>query len=220
MNKIPTGIPGLDDALGGGIPENRTVLLSGTCGTGKTTFGMQYLMASGPSIYVSFEEDLDNVREYSKSFGWDLKQLEDSGKLRLLQYDPFRLEDILEVIQNNMREMKARRIVFDSISALGIYMKDVSELRRMILQTLSMMRKNRCTTIMVSEVLPNTKGLSRFGVEEFISDGVILLDNVVSQSEFKRALSVWKMRGTNHSRKIHEYSITDKGITVHKAKSK
>lgn len=220
MNKIPSGVPGLDEVLGGGIPENRTILLSGTCGTGKTTLSMQFLMQSGPGIYISFEEDLDNIREYSRTFGWDLAGMEASGKLRLLQYDPFRLEDILEVIQNNIREIKARRIVFDSISSLGIYMKDMSELRRMILQTSSLMRKNKCTTMLVSEVLPNSRGLSRFGVEEFVSDGAILLDNVVSKTDMKRAISVWKMRGANHSRGIHPYSITENGIVIHKAKSR
>ena len=217
INKVPTGIPGLDEILGGGIPENRTVLISGTCGTGKTTLGMQFLTNAGPGIYVSFEEDLDNIREYSKTFGWDLNDMEAKGKLRLLKYDPFRLEDILEVIQNNIREIGARRIVFDSISALGIYMKDVSELRRMIIQAASLMRRNKCTTLMISEVMPNSRALSRFGVEEFVADGVILMDNVVEKSEIKRAISVWKLRGSDHSRGIHGYSITDKGISVKKS---
>src|SRR3989338_2928851 len=219
MNKIPSGIPGLYEVLGGGFPENKTILISGTCGTGKTTLGVQFLMASSPGIYVSFEEDLDNIREYSRAFGWNLKEMEAAGKLRLLQYDPFRLEDILEVIQNNIRETGAHRIVFDSISALGIYMKDVSELRKIVIQTSNIMRKNKCTTLMISEVPANSRSLSRFGVEEFISDGVVLLDNVVSQTELKRAISVWKMRGSNHSRGIHSYSITDKGMIV-KAKPK
>src|SRR3989338_3385592 len=144
MEKTSSGIPGLDEVLGGGIPVGSTVLLSGTCGTGKSTLGLQFLMQE-PGIYVSFEEELDSIREYMANFGWDFKKLENSGMLRLLQYDPFRLEDILEVIQNNIREMKAKRVVFDSISALGVYMKDIAELRRMILQTGRIMRKNKCT---------------------------------------------------------------------------
>lgn len=213
MNKISSGIPGLDEVLGGGVLEGSTILVSGTCGTGKSTLGMQFLLQE-LGIYVSFEEELDSIRAYAGQFGWDLKQLESNDKLRLLQYDPFRLEDILEVIQNNIREMKAKRVVFDSISALGVYMKDIAELRRMILQTGRIMRKNRCTTILISEILPNTKALSRFGIEEFVSDGVILLDNVVTGDEFKRQLTVWKMRGMNHSKKMHPYSISDKGVSI------
>ncbi len=217
MEKISSGIPGLDEALGGGIPVGSTILLSGTCGTGKSTLGLQFLLQE-PGIYVSFEEELDSIREYMAHLGWDFKRLENSGSLRLLQYDPFRLEDILEVIQNNIREMKAKRVVFDSISALGVYMKDVAELRRMILQTGRIMRKNRCTTMLISEILPNTRALSRFGIEEFVSDGVVLLDNVAVGDEFKRLLTVWKMRGMNHSKKLHPYSITGKGITVGRKK--
>lgn len=215
MNKISSGIPGLDEILGGGIPEQSLVLLSGTCGTGKTIFGMQFLVSSKePGVYVSFEQGLDEIRENAKVFGWDIKKLEISGNIRLLKYDPFRLEDVLEVIQNNIREIGARRVVFDSISALGIYMKDIAELRRMILETIRVMKRNNCTTIIISEVLPGSKALSRFGVEEFISDGVILLDNVIAENELRRAITVWKMRGLNHSRKTHAYSISEKGAAV------
>lgn len=215
MNRVSSGIPGLDEILGGGIPENYLILLSGTCGTGKTIFGLQFLMSSKePGVYVSFEQELEEIRENARSFGWDIKEQEASNKIRLLKYDPFRLEDVLEVIQNNIREIGARRIVFDSISALGIYMKDIAELRRMILETKRVMKKNRCTAIIISEIPANSKALSRFSVEEFVSDGVIVFENLNVHNEISRTISVWKMRASDHSKKIHPYNIGNKGISI------
>lgn len=215
MKKVSSGISGLDELLDGGIPEKYVILLSGTCGTGKTIFGLQFLTSSSePGIYVSFEEELDELRESSKIFNWDIEGLEAANKIRLLKYDPFRLEDILEIIENNIREIGAKRVVFDSVSALGIYMKDISELRRMILQINNIMKKNKCTTVVISEIIPGSMALSRFGVEEFVSDGVIVLNNTVHNGEFKRSVGIWKLRGVDHSRKIHPYSITKKGISI------
>jgi KaiC/GvpD/RAD55 family RecA-like ATPase len=161
MKKLSTGIGGLDKILGGGIPEEYVMLVSGTCGAGKSILGMQFLVSGDePGVYVSFEEELDDIRENAALFGWDLEKLEKRNRIRLLKYDPFRLEDILEVIENNIREIGAKRVVFDSAAALGIHLKEPSELRRMILQIKSIMKKNRCTTIIISETLPGSSVLS------------------------------------------------------------
>ena len=105
------------------------------------------------------------------------------------------------------------RVVIDSISALGVYVKDPGDLRRMILQISTMLRRNDCTSILISEVVDQNR-LSRFAVEEFVSDGVIVLRNIFADGEYRRGINVWKLRGTDHSRKIHSYKITDKGITI------
>lgn len=215
MDRTPSGIPGLDVLVEGGIPKRDLILLSGECGTGKTIFGLQFLYSLAKKengVYVSFEEEIDQLMDSTRSFGWEIEELERENRLRFLRYDPFKLEDIFEVIENNIREIKASRVVIDSISSLGIYVKP-EELRRMILQIRSMLRKNSCTSILISEVLGS--GLSRFGVEEFVSDGVILLHNILIKNEYKRGLSIWKMDATNHSRKIHPYEITKKGFVVY-----
>lgn len=215
MKRISSGIKGLDDLIGGGIPEKDLVLLSGVSGAGKTVFGLQFLMSAAktePGIFVSFEQDISQLRIISEHFGWPVEKLEKENKFRLLRYDPFRLEDILEVIENNIREINAKRIVIDSISSLGIYINDAGELRRMILLISNLMRKNSCTSLLISEVTGD--GLSRFGVEEYLTDGVIHLSNKFVDGEYRRALTVWKMRLTNHSRKVHSYEITDSGISV------
>lgn len=216
MNRVQTGIYGLDELIGGGIPEKDLILLSGMSGSGKTIFGLQFLHSQAmrtPGIYVSFEEELEHIRNTARTFGWDIEKMEKLNRLRILKYDPFRLEDILEIIESNIRELKARRVVIDSISALGIYMKDPTELRRMILQISSVLRKNDCTSILISEILSPGR-LSRFGVEEFVTDGVIVLNNLLAGGEYRRGINIWKMHITDHSRKIHPYKITPRGFTV------
>ena len=132
-----------------------------------------------------------------------------------LKYDPFKLEDIFELIESNIREIGATKVVIDSISALGIYVKDPPELRRMILEISKRLRKNCCTSLLISEILTGKESLSRFGVEEFVSDGVILLRNSLIGGEYRRGITVWKLRGTEHSRKVHPYKITKNGIVVY-----
>lgn len=214
MNRISSGIQGLDKILGGGIPENCMVLLSGPCGTGKTIFGLQFLCsAEEPGIFVTFEEEAERLSALAYSFGWDIRRLEVKKRLRMLKYDPYKFEDVMDILENNIKEMAARRIVVDPISALGIYMHDVSEFRRVILQMGKILRENRCTSLLISEITqPGT--FSRFGVEEFVCDGVIVMDKTFVKDEYKKKISVIKLKSSSHSEAAHTYSITKKGITI------
>jgi len=220
MERVKTGIAGLDEIMKGGIPRSQQALITGTSGTGKTTFCCQYMYNgvkkyNDNGVYLSFEEPADSIIENAKSFGWDLKSLEKSGKFSFIRYDPYHIEDVFDILESTIRQVKATRVVVDSISALGLHIKDEAELRRMIFNLSIILRKLGCTSMLVSEILPGSKGLSRYGVEEFVADSVIVLYYERLQSTYSRAIQIWKIRGSAHSEKLHPYKIDPTGIIVY-----
>ncbi len=218
-NRVSTGVPGLDELLSGGIPKGSLTLLTGTCGTGKTLLALQFIYNGAQegesSIYVTFEETPESLKANAKIFGWDFEDLERKGKVFFVKYDPYHVEDIIEMLENAIRKTKARRVVIDSISALGMYVRDVPEIRKIIFGLSTVLHRLGCTTLMLSEILAEQKNLSRFGVEEFVADGVIVLYYTRADSQYSRSLAVWKLRGSDHSQKLHPYRITHKGLVVY-----
>jgi circadian clock protein KaiC len=221
MERVRTGVAGLDEILGGGVPKNQLLLVTGTSGTGKTIMCCQFLFNgvkkyNEPGVYLSFEEPAESIRENMKEFGWDFGELEKAGKFAFIKYDPFRIDEIFSMLDSTIREIGAKRVVVDSISALGLHVRDRSELRRMIYNLSVILRKLNCTSLLVSEIVHGTEPrLSRYGVEEFVADSVVVLYYERVESVFNRALQVWKLRGSKHSEMLHPYLIDGKkGIVV------
>lgn len=219
MERVKTGIEGLDEIMNGGIPKGQLVLISGTCGTGKTTMCSQYVYNGltkfkENAIYLSFEEMPQNIKNNVKQFGIDFEPFEKAGRFAFLKYDPYHVEEVFDILENSIRDMGAHRVVIDSVSALGIHVRDKAELRRMIFNLSVVLRKLGCTAFLVSEIVPGSEGISRYGVEEFVTDSVIVLYYERSDFTFNRAIQVWKMSGSDHSKKLHPYKITEKGVSV------
>lgn len=218
--RVKTGIPGLDELISGGLKPASLTLLTGTTGTGKTIACSQFIYEGAktfnePGVYVSFEEPPENIKNDSLNFGWDFASLEKQKKVLFVRYDPFHVEDILELIESNIKKIDAKRVVIDSVSSLGLYLRDAAEVRRNIFNMTLLLRKLGVTSVLASEILPAQKSLSRFGVEEFVTDGVIVLYYLKTDSQYSRSLTIWKMRGSEHSLKLHPYQITKKGIIVY-----
>ncbi len=220
VEKIETGISGLDIILEGGIPKQHTVLVAGTSGSGKSIFSMQFLLDGAekgePGLYITFEEDEGSVLKVLDDFSWNLKKHIKADRIRIIRYDPYRFQDIMDIISSNIKQMGAKRVVVDSISAIGLYIQDVREIRKTLVDIQSISRSIGCTTLIVTEApSDNPKKLSRFEVEEFVVDGIIVLYYAPIGNEYTRSIFVWKMRGTNHSRKLHPFKITKDGILVY-----
>ena len=221
MERVKTGVVGLDELLGGGIPKNQLLLITGTSGTGKTIMCSQFLFNGAKKygeagVYLSFEEPSETIKENMKEFGWDIAELEKMGKFAIIKYDPFRIDDVISILDSTIREIGATRVVIDSISALGLHVRDKSELRRMIYNFSVLLRKLDCTSMIVSEIVHGTEPrLSRYGVEEFVADSVVVLYYERIESVFNRAIQVWKLRGSQHSERLHPYIIDGKkGVVV------
>jgi len=220
MQRVKTGIPGLDEIINGGIPEGQTVLVSGSAGAGKTILASNYIYNgakkfSDPCIYLSFEEAPESIRRNALAFGWDFAPLEKDEKISFVKYDPYHVvDDVVNNLGGEIREIGAKRVVVDSISALSCYIKEEAELRRLVFNLSQVLEKLECTALLLSEIIPGSRKLSRYGVAEFVSDGVIVLYHNRRDSSFTREMQVWKMRGTRHSEKYHPFSITNSGISV------
>lgn len=220
MERIKTGITGFDVLVSGGIPVGATILLAGSAGSGKSLFSLQYLLAGAkmnePGIYLTFEQDEENVLECIGPLAQEIKKQIKADKIRILKYDPYRFQDIVDILASNIKQLGAKRLVIDSLSAIGIYIQDIREIRKTIVDIQNITKEAGCTTLLVAEVpSDNPKKLSRFDVEEFVSDGIIVLYYTQMNNEYTRSIFIWKMRGTNHSRRLHPFKIGDDGLAVY-----
>jgi len=221
MMRVKTGIPGLDSLIGGGLLPNSISLLTGATGTGKTTFCSQFLwqglQKGETTIYITLEEDPEDIKEDAAEFGWNFSAYEKKGLFRILYHDPAQISNIGLALMEEIKTMKASRLVLDSISLLGLTIKDLSQLRKRIFSIASTIKKSGCTALLVSEIPEQSHAISRFGVEEFVVDSVIILQYLDLGGNYNRGLMIRKMRRTNHGKDIYPYTISNKGITVKKS---
>lgn len=224
MKRIPTGIEGLDQLIQGGIPQGSSVLVSGSSGTGKTIFALQYLYNgalkhSEPGLYVTLETNLKNITWNMENFAWNIKGLQEKDlfkiyKLNLSGKKPEHVEDQvydeLNVISDMVEKIGATRLAVDSTTSLGIWIKEPGALRSTLFEFADYLKKLNCTTLLTSETKLDKTQFSAFGVEDFISDGIIAL----YFSPPHRSIFIRKMRGTNHSMTPHALEITENGLLV------
>jgi len=243
MERAVTGIKGLDKLTGGGIPRNHSVLLTGSCGTGKTILSLQYLyqgaQSKEPALYVTFEESRDKILRQAKEFDWDLEKLERDGLFEIYVVETYDMEDVLETIKEKVRKLKAKRLVIDSLTVMlehgVIYHSRISKemsaadkekrifkfpesvhniTRKDIYFLIKEINKLATTCMLISEVAEKSDYLSRDTISEFACDGVILLKTSELGGEVERLLSVRKMRGTEVKITLSPMRFTKEGITV------
>ncbi|UJG40653.1 MAG: AAA family ATPase [Candidatus Heimdallarchaeum aukensis] len=232
MELVETGIPGLDKILGGGLPKGRTILLAGPAGGGKSTFGHQFLYhgivsAGETGIFVSFDEHPEHVRQQCLNFGWNLRELEEQDLLVIIDgfspragvssnekyQTPVDVDELINQLITTIDAIGAERVVIDSITALALSMASEQQIRREILKLSAVMSSLDCTTILTSEMAGTE--VSRFGVEEFMSQGVIVLNYKFVNTLGVRSLNIRKMRGQKHEMMERPFTITKNGIIVH-----
>lgn len=217
MMRVTTGINQLDSLIEGGLLEKTVTLITGGTGCGKTIFCLQYiwegLQKGEPCVFLSMEEYPEEIKQDALQFGWDLDKYEKKGMFRVMFHDPFET-DVASVLVNQIEYIKAKRLVVDSLSILGLYMKDLATVRKQLGKLMNAVKGVGCTTIMTSEILEKSSGLSRFGVEEFVADSVIVLNYLDIGEGANRSLKIRKMRRTSHGKDLYPFKIGPKGIEL------
>ncbi|MBC7113922.1 MAG: AAA family ATPase [Candidatus Methanomethyliales bacterium] len=235
IEKVPSGIKGLDELLGGGFPKGRVTLVCGGPGSGKTILCANFLVSGAlqynePGVFVTLDESRDHLIKEMAVFGWDLKRLEDEKKLLIVDASPIRilpsqlllgpvpmsrkevaLTALIDLIRRNVRSVGAKRIVVDPISMLLLQYPEPAERRYAIASMFEELSKFDAAVLVSSEL--RVESLEReYQIEEYISHGVILLQSY--QNGKVKAIKVEKMRGSHCDPFPRPYSITNEGFVV------
>jgi KaiC domain protein len=227
MERVKTGIDGLDEMLEGGLPRSQAVAIMGSFGTGKTTFGLQFiqqgLKQGEKGIFISLEEDQESILAASRSYGWELAPFIDQKKLAIVKLEPTDAKTTITRIRSELPEFikgfGASRIVLDSVSLLNLLFEADHEKRSNLFNLIQMIKKTGATCVMTAEVNDSNPNASRDGLVEYAVDGVIALryEENKERGEIQLTIRVMKMRRISHSRRVKPYAITNRGIEVHAA---
>lgn len=228
MERIATGIEGLDEMLKGGIPNNQTVVVIGPFGTGKTIFGLQFLcegLKNGENcVYISLDEGENELIETAKNSGWEIKPYIDENKLALIKLDASDIKASITQIQSDLprliKSFQPQRVVIDPITLLEMLFTDESERRVHLFNLCQMIESSGSAVMLITETDKDNPYSSKFGLAEYLADGVIVMrylraDKLENLREAQLAIEIVKMRRIEHSREIRPYDITDRGIVVH-----
>jgi circadian clock protein KaiC len=227
LPKCPTSIQGLDDITGGGLPRGRATLVCGGAGCGKTLFAMEFLARGAieyneRGVFVSFEETEKELTANVGSMGFDLNDLVERKKLKLEHIcvergeielgEEFDLEGLFIRIHQAIDGIGAKRVVLDTIESLFSGMSNPQKLRGELHRLFGWLKRKGVTTILTAEQGDNT--LTRQGLEEYVSDCVILLDHRVTEQSSIRRLRIVKYRGSTHGTNEYPFLIDEDGFSV------
>jgi KaiC/GvpD/RAD55 family RecA-like ATPase len=219
VKRLETGIPGLDPLMQGGFLPNSVNLVTGETGTGKTIFCSQFLwhgLQQGETcLYITLEEDPEDIKEDAIQFGWDFSKYADKGMFKIVYHDPAQLNNLGTTLIDEIKKLKATRLAIDSTSVIGLNLDNAAQVRKMLINVINTIKASGCVAVITSEIREGEKALSRFGVEEFVVDSVIVLNYLeYAAGGLDRSLIIRKMRRTKHGKDIYPIEITGNGLLV------
>ena len=231
VEKLLTGISGFDRISHGGLPKARTTLLAGTAGSAKTVFALQFL-AEGiiqgreGGVFVTFEESPSDLRANVRSFGWDIERWEAEGLWAFVDASPqpedesivvgaYDLGALLARIEYAMQQVHATRVSLDSLGAIFTRFANNSLIRSELFRLATRLKDLRVTSLMTCERTEEYGDISRYGVEEFVTDNVIVLRNALDDEKRRRTIEILKFRGTSHQKGEFPFTVVPHtGIVV------
>ena len=224
MDRVQTGLIGLDEMLCGGFLPQTANLVEGAPGTGKTTIGMQFIYNgitkfNEPGLIITFEEFPQQYYHDAAAFGWDFEQLEKDGKLKVIMTSPevsrLDVESVGGMIETTIAQMGARRVLVDSITHFERLTQDPVELRSLEYSFINALKREGLTSLLTRES-PTLLGEAPHEDSDvaFVVDSYLLLRYVEIESTIHKALLVLKMRGSDHAKDIRQFEITEQGVEV------
>ena len=223
LERLRTGIPGFDQVCNGGLPKNRTAIISGTAGSGKTILALQFLVSGVTEfdeggVFVTFEESPGDLVNNVRSLGWDIATMMEKKKIAVVDATPdpgeiniqsgsFDLSALMARIENAVRVVNAKRVILDAIGALFPQFTDGSVVRRELHRIAAGLRELGVTTLLTLERVDEEGGVGRFGVEEFVADNVIILRNRLEQEKRRRTIEILKFRGAMHQKGEFTFTV-------------
>ena len=228
LPKAATGIQGLDEITLGGLPRGRPTLISGGAGSGKTLFGLEFLVRGAtqynePGVFMSFEESIPDLTKNAASLGFDLARLAADKKLfldhvlitrsEISESGEYDLDGLFIRIADAVERVGARRVVLDTLESLFSELPNPGILRAEIRRLFGWLKEKGLTTVITAE-RDRPDRLTRHGIEEFVSDCVIVLDHRIREEISTRRLRVVKYRGSTHGTNEYPFLIDEQGISV------
>ncbi len=231
ITRVSTGQVGIDHILSGGLPAGRSTLVSGTSGSGKTVFALQFLATAVQSnaesaVFVTFEEPPDALRRHGESLGYDISAFEREGRWVFVDatFDPtveeevvgrFDLSGLITRIEHAVAKVGATRISIDSVGVAFTRFPDPPVVRRELLRLVNSLRSLGVTAVITGERDDEYGAIGRFGVEEFVCDNAMVLRNALEEETRRRTIEVLKMRGTHHLTGEFPFTILpDEGLVA------
>ncbi|GAB7091552.1 KaiC domain-containing protein [Halorubrum luteum] len=226
IERVSVGIDGLDELILGGVPRTALMSVIGSAGTGKTTFALQFLndaIENGEAgVYLTLEESRESILSTAEEKGWPFREYADEGRLAVIAIDPIDMANSLASIRNDLPRLvaafEADRLVLDSVSLLEMMYDHPAKRRSEVFEFTRALKEAGVTTLLTSEASDDNPYTSRYGIVEYLTDAVFVLQYVRSSNyqETRLAVEIQKIRDANHSRETKPYEITNEGISVYR----
>jgi len=226
IDRIAIGIKGLDEMILGGVPQRSLMVVIGSAGTGKTTFGLQFLhhgLKQGEkAVFITLEQTREAILATAEERGWPFREYESEGYLAVVALDPVEMANSLSSLRGDISrlitEFEADRLVLDSVSLLEMMYDHPAKRRSEVFDFTRSLKEAGVTTMLTSEASEDNPYASRHGIVEYLTDAVFVLQYVRPSNfrETRLAVEIQKIRDANHSRETKPYEITADGISVYR----